>query len=153
MAALITSVENSQGAVSAYIASSKALGVEVLEPDINESGYTFRAKGKTIRYALSAVKGIGREQIENLVYERELNGPFTDLYDFISRMMEYGITKKVIENLIKVGAFDSLGGKRSQYLAVYMLMYDEIAYKQKTSMNGQLNLFDMDENKSEEDEK
>lgn len=152
MAALITSVENSQGAVSAYIASSKALGVELLEPDINESGYTFRANGKTIRYALSAVKGIGREQIENLVYERELNGPFTDLYDFISRMMEYGITKKTIENLIKVGALDSLGGKRSQYLAVYILMYDEIAYKQKTSMNGQLNLFDMDENQDDRED-
>ena len=142
-AALITSVESNQGMVSNYVIAAKNQGISVLPPDINESSYTFTACNGNIRYALSAVKGIGKEMIENLVLERSNNGKFTSLTNFIERMLKYNIQKRAIENLIKVGAFDLFEGSRSQYLAIYLILYDKLSAKRRRELDGQLDLFSL----------
>ncbi len=143
-ASLISSALSNQGMTSGYIESARREGIKVLSPNINESSYLFKAnKNGEITYALSSIKGIGIDIIEHLVYERETNGNFKSLTDFIERMIKYNISKKAIENLIKVGAFDMLGAYRSQYLAIYLILYDKLLAKYKREMDGQLNLFSM----------
>lgn len=141
--ALMSSVMTSQEQVSQYILSARNLGIKVNAPDINTSSFAFSAKDGEINYALSAVKGIGFDIIEKMAKERDDNGKFLSLTDFIERMIKYNISRKAIENLIKVGAFDSLGGRRSQYLAIYLILYDKLLDKYKRQMDGQLDLFSL----------
>ncbi len=153
-ASLISSGMANQGMTAYYIEEARRAGIEVKAPDVNESGYLFNAnKDGSISYALSQIKGIGMDIIINLQNEREENGLFKSLTDFIERMLKYNISKKAIENLIKVGAFDNMGGHRSQYLAVYMLVYDRLLAKAKRELDGQLDLFSIglsDEEKEKE---
>ena len=143
MAALMTSVIDNPGKVSEYILSCRQMGIEILPPDINKGEAGFSVAGKAIRYALTAVKGVGRPVIEAIVKERNARGTYTNLQDFITRDEEGEINKRVIENFIKAGAFDSLGGTRKQFMSVYVQIMDHVHQDKKNNMAGQMSLFDL----------
>ncbi len=143
MAALITSVISNAGKVSEYIQVAKDMGIEILPPDINEGEVGFSVSGNAIRYALTAIKNIGRPVIEAIVEERNVRGPFTNINDFVVRMAESDVNKRAVENFIKAGAFDSLGGTRKQFLSIYIQAMDRVHKDKKNSMAGQMTLFDL----------
>lgn len=143
MAALLTSVIDNSGKVSEYIMSCRSMGIEILPPDINEGEIGFSVSGNSIRYALTAIKSVGRPVIEMVVEERNQRGPYTNLKDFISRMADREVNKRAIENFIKAGAMDSLGGTRKQFMSVYVQILDSIHQDKKNNMAGQISLFDI----------
>ena len=142
MAALMTSVIDNPGKVSEYILSCRQMGIAILPPDINEGEARFSVSDGSIRYALSAIKGVGRPVVEAIAEERRLAGRFQSLADFIERMSGKEVNKRVVENLIKAGALDSLGGNRQQYIQAYASIMDSVAQSNKTMMTGQMSLFD-----------
>ncbi|MBO4799920.1 MAG: DNA polymerase III subunit alpha, partial [Lachnospiraceae bacterium] len=143
MAALMTSVIDNTTKVTGYIQAAKQMGIKVLPPDINSGESTFSVKDGAIVFALAAIKSVGRNMINNIVKERHANGSFRNLEDFIRRMTEYDINKRVIENMIKAGAFDSFEGTRKQMMYVYNGILDSINKDKKNMMTGQLSLFDL----------
>ena len=145
MAALMTSVIDNPGKVSEYILTCRNMGIAILPPDINEGQVGFSVSGGAIRYALTAIKSIGRPVIDAIVEEREQHGVFTNLKDFMTRMSDCDrdVNKRAIENFIKAGAFDSLGGTRKQFMSVYVKIMDSIHQDKNTSMAGQMSLFDL----------
>ncbi len=151
MSALLTSVSDNATKISEYIADIKRLNIELLPPDINEGFDRFSVSSGKIRFNLSAIKNVGKSLIKALVNEREKNGKFTSLRDFLQRL-DKELNSRAIESLIKAGAFDSLGGKRSQYLAVYKKYYDGINHTKKSTLEGQLDIFSMGNNSSKSDQ-
>jgi DNA polymerase-3 subunit alpha len=141
MAALITSVLGHPSKTAAYIMHLKSLNIELLPPDINEGYGHFTVKGNQIRFGLAAIKNVGRGIIRHMVKEREDNGPFTSMTDYMMRMDSRDLNKRVIENLIKAGAFDSVGGNRRQYLEAYKTILDSVALGKKHTFDGQVDLF------------
>ena len=141
MAALLTSVLGQNAKVAEYIEQAKELGVTVLPPDINESNADFAVAGDNIRFGLGSVKNVGVGLIEKLVGERKANGPFRDFHDFCKRMSAYDLNKRVLENLIRCGAFDSMGVRRSQLLKVYEGVLDAESSATKRNLEGQIDLF------------
>lgn len=151
MAALITSVIDNSGKTSEYILITRNMGIPILPPDINEGTVGFSVSGDSIRYALTAIKNVGRPVIESIVEERFAHGPFTNLKDFVVRTAERDVNKRAVENFIKAGAFDSLGGTRKQYIHIYSQVMDSIQKDRKNNMAGQMSLFDIaDESEKEE---
>lgn len=144
MAALMTSVIGNPDKVSAYIGTCKQMGIKVLPPDINRGFGNFSTCDEGILFCLSAVKSVGKQVIEDIVNERSKNGDFVSLNDFINRMYQ-SINSRAIENLILCGAFDSLGGKRSQYMNIYLAIYDGVKNNAKNNIAGQMDLFGMAE--------
>lgn len=143
MAALLTSVLDLSTKISEYIAACKDLGIRVLPPDVNESEDGFSVSGKGIRFGLAAIKNVGRSFMKQLVQERTTNGPFVSLSDFCERMYEHDLNRRALENLIKAGAFDSMGARRSQLLAVFERVVDAVVQGRKRNLEGQLDLFGM----------
>ncbi len=143
MAALLTSVMYNSVKVSEYIMACRNMGISILPPDINEGEIGFSVSGDSIRFALTAIKSIGRSVIEAVVEERNARGLFTNIKDFITRMYDKELNKRAVENLIKAGAFDSLGGYRKQYMSVYIRIMEDISQNKKNNMAGQLSLFDI----------
>ena len=143
MAALMTSVIDNSGKVSEYILTCRQMGIDILPPDINEGEARFSVSDGAIRFALCAIKSIGRPVVESIIEERQLAGRFKSLTDFIERMGGKDVNKRVVENLIKAGALDSLGGNRQQFMMAYASIMDGVAQSQKTMMTGQLSLFDL----------
>ena len=141
MAALLTSVLDSSTKVAEYIAECKEWGIDLLPPDINESEADFTVSEKGIRFGLVALKGVGRNVINGLLEEREKRGPFRDFMDFCSRMFDKDLNRRVLESLIKSGAFDRMGYKRSQLMEVFGQALDSIAANRKRNLEGQLDLF------------
>ena len=151
MAALMTSVIDNAGKVSEYILLCRNLGIELLPPDVNEGESGFSVSGKSIRYALTAIRGVGKPVIESLVEERNARGPFTNLKDLITRTADKELNKRVIENFIKAGALDGLGGTRKQFMSVYVQIMDQVTRDKKGNLAGQLSLFDIvDESQKKE---
>lgn len=144
MAALMTSVIGNSDKVSAYIGTCKQMGIKVLPPDINRGFGNFSTCDEGILFCLSAVKSVGKQVIADIVNEREKNGQFVSLNDFINRMYA-SLNSRAIENLILCGAFDSLGGKRSQYMNIYLAIYDGVKNNAKNNIAGQMDLFGMAE--------
>ena len=151
MAALLTSVIDNPGKVSEYILTCRQMGIEILPPDVNEGEAGFSVTGKSIRYALTAIKGVGKSVIDSIVEERKQRGPYTNLQDLITRDEKGEVNKRVIENFIKAGAFDSLGGTRKQYMSVYIQILDHIHQDRKNNMAGQISLFDLVEEEDKKD--
>ena len=151
MAALLTSVIDNAGKVSEYIMTCRSMGISILPPDINHGEAGFSVADGAIRYALTAVKGVGRPIIESIVEERKVRGDYTTLEDFISRNVEHDINKRVIESFIKAGALDSLGGTRKQFMTVYTRIMDRIQNDKKKNMAGQISLFDIASEEEKED--
>ena len=143
MAALMTSVLDSAGKVSGYIAECKELGIPTLPPDINSSDDHFVVEGKAIRFGMGAVKNVGHGLIRSIVAKRTEGGPFKSLEDFLQRMEEGELNKRAVENLIKCGAMDCFGNHRSELLAVYDSMMDSVSASRKKNLEGQMGLFGM----------
>lgn len=144
MAALMTSVMDNASKVSGYVEECKKMGIQLLPPDINEGYRQFSVSDGKIRFALAAIKNVGKGAVDALVADREKNGPFTSMTDFCNRMEGGEWNKRGMESLIKGGAMDSLGGFRSQYMVIYKSILDGIGQARKNNIEGQLNLFDMD---------
>mgnify|MGYP002594671539 CR=1 FL=1 len=154
MAALMTSVIDNPKKVSEYILNCRNMDIAILPPDVNAGEAGFSVSDGKIRYALTAIKSVGRPIIDSLVQERKERGPFTNLKDFITRMSDKKeMNKRAIENLIKAGALDGLGGTRKQFMSVYVQIADHIAHDKKNNLAGQISLFDIagEENKEEFD--
>ena len=149
MAALMTSVIDNSTKVANYIMVCKSMGIKILPPDINKGIRGFSVDNGAIRYSLNAIKNVGGPVIDGIVEERSLRGEFTNLQDFITRTTEKYVNKKAMENFIKAGAFDSLGGTRKQYMYVYQQIMDQIAHDKKNNMAGQMSLFDFVEDPEE----
>ena len=141
MAALLTSVLDSSEKVAEYIAECKECGIVLLPPDVNEGGENFTVSGENIRFGLTAVKGVGRGFIRSLVAEREAGGPFRSFQDFCERMYDKDLNRRALENLIRCGAFDTMGARRSQLVSVFGSVLDNIAATRKKNLEGQFDLF------------
>ena len=141
MAALLTSVLDSQDKVAEYIAECRENGINLLPPDINESGATFTVSGQDIRFGLAALKGVGRGFMNAVLAEREKGGRFASFPEFCSRMYDCDLNKRVLDSLIRSGSFDSMGYHRSQLLAVYEQVVDAIARDRRRNLEGQYDLF------------
>ncbi|OON99682.1 MAG: DNA polymerase III subunit alpha [Epulopiscium sp. Nele67-Bin004] len=141
MAALLTSVKDVPTKITQYIESCKKQNIKVLVPDINKAFGEFSTSGNDIVYGLSAVKNVGTNVVELLVKEREQSGLYKSLNDFFTRNADNQLKRRYVECLILAGAFDSLGGKRSQYLAIYQAIGNGIVAKKKHTIEGQMDLF------------
>ena len=144
MAALMTSVIDNPSKVSEYIYACRQMNIKILPPDINKGEANFSVDGGNIRYGLAAIKSIGRPVIKAIVEDREELGLFQNLEDFITRLSAKNIlNKRTIENLIKAGALDTLGGTRKQFMSIYVQIVDHVTQEKKNSMVGQMTLFDL----------
>ena len=142
MAALLTSVLDNSDKVAGYISECRDCGIALLPPDINRSADRFTVEEGGIRFGLVAIKNIGRGFIQAVMRERE-QAPFTSLYDFCDRMAGSDINKRAVENLIRSGAFDSLGAKRSQLIYVYESVMDAVADSRRQNLEGQMDFFSL----------
>ena len=127
--------------VSHYVSYSRSEGIEVLPPDVNLSKTRFTVKGRKMRFGLCAIKGIGEGVCDHIVEEREKNGPYTSLANFLLRNSDQNINKRVIEGMIYSGAFDCFGYKRSQLIAVYENAMACAAKERQSRISGQFSLF------------
>ena len=144
MAALMTSVIDNPSKVAEYIYASRQMGIQILPPDINNGEADFSVDEGNIRYGLSAIKSVGRPVVRAMLEERRTFGPYKNLEDFITRVSsKEGLNKRTIENLIKAGALDTLGGTRKQFMSIYIQIMDHVNQEKKYSMSGQMSLFDL----------
>lgn len=144
MAAQITSVLDNTDKVVSYVAECQSKGIRVLPPHINHSESGFTAADGNITFGLMAIKGLGRNLIEELLKERELGGPYTGLYNFLKRLQGRFLNRKAVENLIKSGAMDSLGLNRRQMITALPEMMSELEQVRRKNVEGQLGLFDLE---------
>ena len=142
MAALLTSVLDNSDKVAGYINECKECGIALLPPDINRSADRFTVEEGGIRFGLVAIKNIGRGFILSVLEERK-QGPFRSLQDFCERMGSSDINKRAVESLIRAGAFDSTGARRSQLIQVYESVMDAVADSLRQNLEGQLDFFSM----------
>ncbi len=141
MAALLSSNIGKTEEVIKYIAEAREMGIEVLAPDVNESGWRFTVVGETrIRFGLGAIRNVGRGAIDSLI-EARADGPFTSLYDLCSRIDLRVCNKRVFEALVAAGACDGLGGHRAQLLAALDHAISEASLRQEEAEKGQVSLF------------
>ena len=140
MAALMTSVLGNLGKLAEYIAECTRYGIRVMPPDINESRLLFHATEGGIVFGLLALKNVGRQFIDSIIQERK-SGRFRDFEDFVRRMAPYELNRRMVESLIKAGAFDNLGVYRSRLLASYEKLIDISAEKNRNNLVGQLDMF------------
>lgn len=142
MAALMTSVLGNLPKLAEYIAECAKQGISVLSPDINRSEMYFTPSDGNILFGLLALKNIGKQFIENIIAEREAEA-FGGFADFVSRMSEYDLNKRMVEALIKAGAFDGLGVTRRSLLSCYEKLIDTTMDKRRNNISGQLDIFSM----------
>ncbi|MBR5475026.1 MAG: DNA polymerase III subunit alpha [Lachnospiraceae bacterium] len=143
MAALMTSVMDNTGKLSEYFLTCKQMGIAILPPDINEGQANFSVSGGAIRYGLSAIKSVGHNVIDAIIAEREENGPYTGLKDFIYRLSSKEVNKRTLENFIKSGALDGLPGTRRQKMMVSAELLERKNSEKKHNIAGQMSLFDL----------
>ena len=153
MAALMTSVIDNPTKVAEYIMECRKMNIKLLPPDINEGERDFSVSDGNIRYALSAIKSVGRSVIDSIVWERTERGPFASLKDFIERLSGKEVNKRTVESFIKSGAMDCFHVTRRQLMMVYVQVMDQVNQERKKSMTGQMSLFDFvsEEEKAEFD--
>lgn len=141
MASLLTSVLDNSGKVAEYIAECRDMGIKLLPPDVNESEADFTVAGENLRFGLVAIKGLGRSAVSELVQEREENGAFTDFEDFCRRMYGKELNRRAVENLIRSGAFDSMGYKRKALMQICGPVLEAVSRSEKENISGQFDLF------------
>ena len=142
-AALLTSFIDNASKISKYIEVVKRLGIEMLPPSINKSGKDFSVDNGCLRFGLAAVKNVGGAVVDEIAAARETGGDFIGLTDFCKRMISRKMNKRVVESLIKCGAFDEFGLKRAQLFRAYERVMDDAQYAAKNTMPGQLDMFSM----------
>ncbi|MDD3411268.1 MAG: DNA polymerase III subunit alpha [Eubacteriales bacterium] len=147
MAAIMNSVMDNAGKVAGYIQYCRDRGIAVLPPDVNKSDWKFTVDTQSdgtpgIRFGMGGVKNVGQNAVAAIVKARE-SGPYPDIFDFAERVPAESVNKRVVESLVKAGAFDSTGRNRAQLLSVYERVMDDAAATQKANVAGQMSLFDM----------
>jgi len=143
MTALLSSVSGDQDKVQGYIAECQQMNMEILPPNVNVSGSDFTADTPNIRFGLSAVKNVGEGAVQAIVQEREANGPFENIQDFVSRIDLRIVNKKCLEALIKCGALLGLGVSRKQALTNLESLVDTASRRQSQKASGQISLFSL----------
>ncbi|HQO79351.1 MAG TPA: OB-fold nucleic acid binding domain-containing protein, partial [Thermodesulfobacteriota bacterium] len=141
MAALLTCEMDNSDKVIRHISECRDRGIEVLPPHVNESSRDFTVSGNKIRFGLAAVKNVGSAALESILKSREEGGRFLDIFDFCERIDLRKANKKVVESLIKCGAFDTTGARRSQLFAVYELAVERGQERQQEKNGRQKSLF------------
>ena len=141
MAALLSCDMTNTDKVVLYINDCKEHNIEVLPPDINDSGIGFTVINDRIRFGMAAVKNVGESALESIIEEREKNGRYTSLSNFCNRVDSRRVNSRVIESLIKSGSFDSLGHRRSQLMAALDKAMEQAKAVQRDQQSGQLSLF------------
>ena len=141
MAALLTSEKDNRDKIIKYMSACKELGINILPPDLNESQRDFTISGENIRFGMAAIKNVGIAAVDSIISVRQ-EGKFTSFMDFLSRVDLRKVNKRVIESLIKCGAFDSLGYKRRQLMEHYEEAMDEAQRNQKEKQSNQSSFFD-----------
>jgi DNA polymerase-3 subunit alpha len=154
MAAILSCEIDKGEKIVTFTEECKSMGIEVLPPNVNKSGANFEIEGKAIHFGLGAIKGVGVNAIDAAIQEREANGEFKSIYDFCERVDLRACNKRVIEALVKAGAFDCTGKNRRQLLQVIEKALEEGQRKQKMAEQGIMSLeaFLLDEDESEEEQ-
>lgn len=152
MAALMTSVMGDSGAIAKYIRNCTEMGIQVLPPDINESGKKFTVKDGKIRFGLLGVKNVGEGAIEAIIKAREDKGVPKDIFQFISNVDIHEVNKKAVESLIKAGALDSLNENRAAHMAVYESLIESAQNDSRKNIEGQMSLFQLNAEQMELEE-
>ncbi len=147
MAAILNSVYGNPGKIAGYIQYCRSQGINILPPDVNRSGWKFTVQpgpdGKpAILFGLGAVKTVGHNAVASILRERE-QAPYRDIFDFCARVDTTEVNKRVVESLIRAGAFDATGANRAQMLAVFEGAMDAAINRRKSTVTGQISLFDM----------
>lgn len=147
MAAILNSVYGNPGKIAGYIQFCRSKGIPILPPDVNHSGWKFTVQRQPdgtlgILFGLGAVKTVGHGAVKAIMEERQ-KGPYKDIFDFCRRVDTAECSKRVVENLIRAGAFDATGALRPQMLAVYESAMDANINRRKANVDGQISLFDM----------
>jgi DNA polymerase III subunit alpha len=145
MAALLTSVGDDKDKSALYLSESRRMGVTVLPPDVNASIATFTAVGKDVRFGLAAIRNVGVNVVEAIVATRKSKGAYTSFSDFLRKVPQVACNKRVIESLIKAGAFDSLGHPRKGLLLIHEQAVDSVIDIKRNEAIGQDSLFGGDE--------
>lgn len=143
MSSLLTCDKDDISKVSKFLRECQKLSIDVLPPDVNESGHEFTPTQEGIRFALSAVKGVGSGVVEGIIEERDKNGRFSDFSDFFSRIDPKKVGKKVIENLSLAGAFDFTGWQRDALVQSVDPMHSEAVRRKKENESGVMTLFSL----------
>ncbi|MFT3860952.1 DNA polymerase III subunit alpha [Micropruina sp.] len=141
MAALLQSVKDDKDKSAIYLAECRRMGIKVLPPDVNESDGMFTPVGTDIRYGLGAIRNVGDNVVKGIVEGRETNGKASDFNEFLDNVPLVVCNKRVIESLIKAGAFDSLGHTRRSLMECYEQKVDEVIDLKRNQANGQDDLF------------
>ncbi len=141
MAALLTSVKDDKDKSAIYLNECRRMGIKVLPPDVNESESNFTPVGEDIRFGLNAIRNVGGNVVAGIVSARQEKGRFTDFNDFLSKVEALVCNKRVIESLVKAGAFDSLGHRRSALVAIHESAVDQYVEAKRNEAIGQDSLF------------
>ena len=149
MAATLNSYLGNLDKIPMYIDECKRLNISILKPDINESDTKFTVNDGKIRFGLGSVKNVGIQAVENIVKERQKNGPFRSFTDFCERVQGEAVNRKCIESLIKAGAFDGFEQTRSTLMASFESILDTIDAQAKKAFQGQVTMFDLGGNQEE----
>jgi DNA polymerase-3 subunit alpha len=141
MAALLTSVRDDKDKSALYLNECRRMGIKVLPPDVNESQADFTPVGTDVRFGLAAIRNVGTNVVEAIVRTREHHGRYADFGDFMAAVPAVVCNKRVVESLIKAGAFDSFGYARRALLAVHEDVVDAVAVRKRNEAVGQFDLF------------
>ncbi|WP_116245191.1 DNA polymerase III subunit alpha [Nocardiopsis sp. FIRDI 009] len=141
MAALLTSVSDDKDKMAVYLAECRAQGIKVLPPDVNDSGLRFTPVGRDIRFGMGAVRNVGANVVNSIIKTRNEKGRYTSFTDFLSKIELAACNKRVIESLIKAGAFDSLGQPRRELYRHHETAVDGMISSKKQEAHGQFDLF------------
>jgi DNA polymerase III subunit alpha len=141
MAAVLTSVKDDKDKMAIYLNECRRMGIKVLPPDVNESEATFTPVGSDIRFGLSAVRNVGIHVVDAIVASRREQGRFADFADFMGKVPTLVCNKRVVESLIKAGAFDSLGHRRRALVTIHETAVDQYADIKRNEAIGQDSLF------------
>ncbi len=141
MAALLTSVGTNKDKMAVYLAETRRMGVKVLPPDVNESRLRFAAVGEDIRFGLGAIRNVGENVVEAVIKSRNSQGRYTSFHDFLRKVPLAVCNKRVVESLVKAGAFDSLGHPRKGLIAIHEQAVDAVITDKRNEAIGQDSLF------------
>ena len=141
MAALLSSVKDNKDASALYLNECRRMGIKVLPPDVNESDLNFTPRGTDIRFGMSAVRNVGENVVQSVIDTRRAKGRFTGFHDFLRKVEPVACNKRVVESLIKAGAFDSLGHTRKGLLAIHSEAVDACMDTKRHEAAGQFSLF------------
>src|SRR5699024_3904000 len=141
MAALLTSVSGDKDKMAVYMAECRAQGIKVLPPDVNDSSLRFTPVGQDIRFGMGAVRNVGANVVNSIIKTRTEKGKYTSFTDFLSKIELTACNKRVVESLVKAGAFDSLGQPRRELYRHHETAVDGMISSKKQEANGQFDLF------------